>query len=87
MPAISENTTNLRIRKLEPWVIQTHNQIAGNIGLSLEEHLRKVLTQGALQAQEDFADEIDQYRADIKKKYGDKLPKAESLIRAVREES
>ena len=87
MASLSQNFSSVRVRKLEPWVIQTHTDMAVNAHISLEEHLRQVLTQQALQAQEDFADEIDQHRADIKKKYGDKLPSAETLIRAVREES
>lgn len=87
MAALSENPSSVRVRQLEPWVITTHARIAKNSGKSLEQYLRDMLTRQALQTQIDFADEMDQYRAEIKEKFGTNFPSAESLIRAVREES
>lgn len=87
MAALSENPSSVRVRKLDPWVIKTHAQLSKNAGISLEEHLRRVLTEKALQNQEEFADEIEQHRAAIEQKFGNEFPSAESLIRDVREES
>lgn len=87
MTALSENPSNLRVRKLEPWVINTHARLAENASKSLEQYLRDVLTQKALQAQVDFADEMDKYRAEIAEKFGNNFSDSAELIHAVREES
>ena len=87
MEATKENPSSVRVRKLEPWVITTHTRIAQNLEKSLEQHLRDVLTQHALKAQEDFAKEMRKHRTEIAEKFGTNFPKSEDLIRAVREES
>ena len=87
MAAVTENPSSVRVRKLDPWVIKTHTELSKNAGLSLEEHLRRVLTETALQNQKAFADEIEQHRTAIEEKFGKEFPSAESLIRDVREES
>ncbi|MEM6866791.1 MAG: hypothetical protein AAF528_00205 [Cyanobacteria bacterium P01_C01_bin.121] len=80
MAELSENLSNLRVRKLESWVITTHARLAENAGQSLEQHLRDVLTQQALQAQLDFADEMDKHRAEITEKFGKNFPDSLHLL-------
>lgn len=87
MAAVREEPTSVRVRKLEPWIIESHTQLAKNEGISLEEHLRGVLAQHILQAQRDFADEMRTHRAEVAAKFGTDFPKSEDLIRAVREDS
>ena len=86
MAAVTENPSSVRVRKLDPWVIKTHARIAEDAGRSLEEYLRVMLTEQALQAQHDFADQMEQRRAEIEKEFGTDFPSGESLIQAVREE-
>lgn len=87
MPAAEQNTNNVRIRKIEPWIVTTHAQLAEHEGISLEAHLREVLRKQALQAQKDFADVLEQRRADIAAKFGTNFTNSVELIRAVRDES
>jgi len=87
MTALSELSTNVRIRKVEPWIIKTHIDLAKNEGTSLEEHYRKVLQETALRPQEEFAKQMEKHRAAIAEKFGTNFPKSEDIIRSVREES
>lgn len=87
MAAISENSTSVRVRKLEPWVIQTHYKLAQNEGISLEAYLRTLLEKQALQAQYDMADELDIVRAEIIEEYGTNFSDSVEVVRAVREKA
>ena len=87
MVALSENPSSVSVRKLDPWVIKTHARIAEGAGKSLEEYLRGMLTEQALQAQHDFADRMEQRRSVIEKEFGKDFPKGEDLISDVREEA
>lgn len=87
MAASTENSSGLRVRKLDPWVIQTHKRIAQGAGTSLEDYLRNLLTQQALQAQHDFADAMEQHLAAMQAEGAMDFPSSESLIQAVREDS
>ena len=87
MAAISEQATSVRVRKLEPWIVTTHARLAENEGVSLEEHLRKVLRKEALRPQEEFALEMQKRRAEIAEEFGTNFPSSVDLIRAVREAS
>ncbi len=87
MPSISETNDNVRIRKLEPWIVATHNRLAETEGISLEEHLRSVLKNQALSSQEKFALRMRQRRAEIAEEFGTDFIDSVELIRAVREDS
>jgi hypothetical protein len=87
MVALIETPSSLRVRKLDPWVIQTHKRIAQGASTSLEDYLRNLLTQQALQAQHDFADVMEQHLAAMQAEGAIDFPSSESLIQAVREDS
>ena len=87
MAALSENPTSVRVRNLEPWVIQTHYHLAQNEGISLEAYLRILLQTQALKAQHEMADDLDQVRADLADQFGTDFPNGADLVRAVRAET
>lgn len=87
MPAINEQTDNVRIRKLEPWIVTTHARLAENGGVSLEEHLRELLRKQALRAQHEMADDLQQLRTELAEQFGSNFPNSVELVRAVRDES
>ena len=87
MPAITEQTDNVRIRKLEPWIVTTHVRLAENEGVSLEEHLRELLRKQALRAQHEMADDLQQLRSELSEQLSSNFPSSVELVRAVRDES
>lgn len=86
MEAEIKKPTSIRIRKLEPWVVLVHSKNAENAGISMEEHLRRVLKEQALQAQHAFADEMEKVRDEIFAEVGRDFPDSTDAIRAAREE-
>ena len=74
----------VKVRKLEDWVVKAWQSRARGAGRSLEEELRQALTEGALRPQQEFASMAAQLRAVIQKAVG---PMSDSTahIRADRE--
>ncbi|MDB9526983.1 hypothetical protein PN498_13365 [Oscillatoria sp. CS-180] len=77
----------IHIRKVESWVYQTHSALAKNDGHSLEEHIRQILIERALQAQRNFADEMEAIQQQFSCKKEREFPDSAELIQAVRDES
>ncbi|MCA9211560.1 MAG: hypothetical protein KDB27_00720 [Planctomycetales bacterium] len=61
---------DIRVRKLEDWVLAVHRRLANNEGDSLENHLRQLLTAAAIEAQNRFADRAEARVKALHDKYG-----------------
>lgn len=75
---------DVKIRKLDDWVADYFRARARRSGRSLEEELRRELTEAALRVRREFAAESRKIRAELKSKYGVFSDSAE-LIREDRE--
>lgn len=76
---------DIRVRKLDDWVLAVHRRLATNEGDSLENHVRQLLTLAAIQAQDRFADRAEARVKTLQDKYGLLADSAE-IIRTEREE-
>jgi plasmid stability protein len=61
---------DVKVRQLPDWVLETHRSRARAAGRSLEEQLRCLLTQAALDAQTEFAVEVVAFREGLQARYG-----------------
>ena len=77
---------DVKIRKLDDWVVESFRVRARQAGRSLEEELRRFLTEAARQRRERFVAELDELNATLREKYGE-LPDTTPLIREERDRS
>lgn len=77
--------TDVKIRKLEDWVVETHRATAAAAGRSLEEELRRIVTDAALRPQHDFARRVREIQDEMYRKYGE-MPDSTPLIREDRDQ-
>lgn len=75
----------VKIRKLPAWVLEAHRARAEQMGVSLEEELRRLLTEAALKPQREFAAKAAAWTESLKAKYGTFSDSA-ALIREERQE-
>lgn len=75
---------DVKVRKLNYWVVETIRKRAEQAGHSLEEELRRILTEAALKAQHDFASHSAAWRRIMQKKHGT-FSDSTALIREDRE--
>ena len=61
---------DVKVRKLEEWVIETLKDRARRAGHSLEQELRRVLTEEALEAQRAAGHRLDALRREMSEKHG-----------------
>lgn len=61
---------DLKIRKLDDWVVEHFRSRAKQAGHSLEEELRRELTESALRARREFAQDSRRMRQELRDKYG-----------------
>jgi plasmid stability protein len=61
---------DVKIRKLPDWVVDTYRARAQAAGHSLEEELRSLLTEAALERQREFRRKAEKFRARLRAKYG-----------------
>jgi len=61
---------DVKIRKLDDWVLDTYRARANAAGHSLEEELRSLLTETALERQREFRRDAGKFRARLRAKYG-----------------
>ena len=73
----------VKIRRLEDWVVASFRARAEQAGRSLEEELRQHLTKSALERRRRFIIELDELDAKLREKYGE-LPDS-PLIREKRD--
>ncbi len=78
-------TEAIKIRKLAPWVVDAHKAKADVAGISLEEEVRRLLTEEALRPQKEWARKAAAWQEELRGRYG-KLSDSTELIRADREE-
>jgi plasmid stability protein len=60
---------DIKVRQLPDWVLETHRSRARAAGRSLEEQLRCLLTQAALDSQPEFAVEVAAFRESLRARY------------------
>ncbi len=75
---------DVKICRLDDWVVATHRDRAERAGRSLEEELRLLLTEAALRPQHEFAQRAAALREELRRQYGLFSDSAE-LIREDRE--
>ena len=77
---------DVKIRKLDDWVVESFRGRAKEAGRSLEEELRQFLTEAARERRRRFIAELDELSASLRAKYGE-LPDSTPLIREERDQS
>lgn len=70
---------DVKIRRLDDWVIVAHRAHADQAGRSLEEELRLQLTEIAARRRNALISDIDQSRNEIRSEHGTLSDSAESL--------
>ncbi len=62
--------TDVRIRNVDPWVLESFRLRAREHGNSLEGELRELLRQEAMRPKRELADELHRMRGELREKYG-----------------
>ncbi len=76
---------DVKIRKLDDWVVQSFRAQARRAGRSLEEELRQTLTEVARARRAALVDEINAFRESLRARYG-MMTDSTPLIREIRDE-
>jgi plasmid stability protein len=76
----------VKVRRLDDRVVEHHRRNASKAGRSLEEELRRVLTDAALAKRRAWAERLRALRKEMHERYG-QLPDSTPLIRAERDEA
>jgi plasmid stability protein len=75
---------DVKIRKLDDWVVESFRAQARRAGRSLEAELRRTLTDVARERRAELLGEINAFRDELRARYGE-LPDSTPLIREIRE--
>jgi antitoxin FitA len=62
--------TDVRIRNVDPWVVESLRLRAREHGNSLEGELREMLRQEAMRPKRELAEEMNRMRGELRQKYG-----------------
>jgi plasmid stability protein len=62
--------TDVRIRNVDPWVVESLRLRARENGTSLEGELKKLLRQEAMRPKRELAEELHHMRGELREKYG-----------------
>ena len=76
---------DVKIRKLDDWVVESFRARAHEAGRSLEEELRQLLTETAREPRRRLIVELEELNVDLRAKYGE-LPDSTPLIREERDQ-
>ena len=76
---------DVKIRKLDDWVVASFRARAKQAGRSLEEELRQFLTEAARERRRRFAAKLEAFSEELRAKYGE-MPDSTPLIREIRDE-
>jgi len=76
---------DVKIRKLDDWVVESFRARARQAGRSLEEELRQLLTETVRERRRRLVTELDELNAELREKYGE-LPDSTPLIREERDQ-
>ncbi|MGH6898920.1 MAG: FitA-like ribbon-helix-helix domain-containing protein [Geminicoccales bacterium] len=74
----------VKIRKLDDWVVESFRARARRAGRSLEAELRQTLTDVARARRAELLGEINAFRDELRARYGE-MPDSTPLIREIRE--
>jgi plasmid stability protein len=77
--------TDVRVRNVDPWVVESLRTRARANGKSLEGELRELLRREALRPKEELADEFRRMRDELKEKHG-AFSDSATVIREMRDE-
>ena len=61
---------DVKIRRLDDWVVEAYKQRAKSAGHSLEEELRRIVTQAALKPRQEIVRRIHEFRESIAERHG-----------------
>jgi plasmid stability protein len=75
--------TDVKVRRLDDWVVESFRARAKKAGRSLEEELRQTLTEVARMRREALIGEINTFREELRAKYGE-MADSTPLIREMR---
>ena len=75
---------DVKVRKLDDWVVEYHKRRAAEAGRSLEDQLRHALKEAALAPRREFAKRVRRRLARLRAKYGI-MPDSTPGIRAERD--
>ena len=76
---------DVKIRKLDDWVVEAFRARARHAGRSLEDELRQFLTDAAREWRDRLVEELDALNERLRSKYGE-LPDSTPSIREARDE-
>lgn len=76
---------DVKIRRLDGWVVESFRARARRAGRSLEDELRQFLTETARERRQRLADDLDAFAGELRSKYGE-MPDSTELIREARDE-
>jgi plasmid stability protein len=76
---------DVKIRKLDDWVVHSFRAQAKQAGHSLEAELRETLTEVARERRAALLGEINAFRSELRTRYG-QMADSTPLIREIREE-
>jgi plasmid stability protein len=62
--------TDVRIRNVDDWIVESLRLRARSNGTSLEREIREVLRQEAMRPKLELADELRRMRGELREKYG-----------------
>jgi plasmid stability protein len=75
---------DVKIRKLDDWVVASFRARAEQAGHSLEAELRQFLTEAARQRRESYLEKLNAFNERLREKYGE-MPDSTPLIRQIRD--
>jgi plasmid stability protein len=75
---------DVKIRKLDDWVVESFRAQAKKFGHSLEAELRHFLTEGARQRRDSYLEKLNAFNEHLRAKYGE-MPDSTPLIRQIRD--
>ncbi len=75
---------DIKIRKLDDWVVNSFRARAKKAGRSLEAELRQFLTEATRQRRESYLQRLNAFSERLRDKYGE-MPDSTPLIREIRD--
>jgi antitoxin FitA len=75
---------DVKIRKLDDWVVASFRARAEQAGRSLEAELRQFLTEAARQRRQSYLEKLNAFNEHLRDKYGE-TPDSTPLIRQLRD--
>ena len=81
------DVAEIKVRQLPEWVVEAHKQQAHQNGTSLEQHLRRIITESARAQKRSFLQTARVCRERLERELGGMLPdRTADLVREMRDE-